>query len=310
MISQGGNMKFLKQALVFVSLAAFLAGLPAAADYSGKKIEFTLYGGFSIFSGTGTATDNPTDLYTGDWSPFFGAGYDAFSWYPTDIANLDSVIGNGILERKSSPQFGLKVGFRVSPRIQVEGFFEFCLSKFRFTDAAWGQYEETITESMDSLESFDRSPNATDLSTREEGKAMTFGLNVNIDLAMDGMVIPYVSLGGVVSLLQGFPSLDYALEQSLGSSSATYGFMLDYADVTAIGFGGGIGARIYMGNDMGIKIEARGTYLPIKAEQRFEATFDRVGTAFYTFPEYNAIAATEKINQFVITLNAGFFFDL
>ncbi len=302
-------MKSLKQTLVFVSLAAFLAGLPAAADYGGKKIEFTLYGGYSLSSGTGTASGNPADLYIGNWSPFFGGGYDEFGWL-IDMANLDSVIGKSILERKSGPQFGFKVGFRVNPSIQVEGFFEFCLSKFRFTDAAWGQYEETITAGMDLLESIDRNPNATNLSMREEGKAMTFGLNINFDLAMDGMVIPYVSVGGVVSLLQGFPSLDYALEQSLGSSSATYGFMLDYADVTAIGFGGGIGARIYMGENMGIKIEARGTYLPIKVEQRYAATFDRVGTAFFIFPEYEAIAAVEKINSFVITLNAGFFFGL
>ncbi|MCJ7487342.1 MAG: hypothetical protein MUQ25_14435, partial [Candidatus Aminicenantes bacterium] len=269
-------MKAFRQSLAVLSLAVFLAGLPAAADYGGKKVEFTLYGGFSLFSGTGTASDNPTDLYTGSWSPFFGQGFENFSW-PSGIATLDSVVGKSVLERKSGPLVGLKIGFRIIPRIQVEGFFEYCLSKFQFTDAAWNKVEDVTAAAMDSLEGSGRNPDLTDLSVRKEGKAMNFGLNVNFDMAKDGMIIPYLSLGGCVSLLQGFPSLNFAIEQSYDTDSATYGLMLDYADFTAIGFGGGIGARIYMGDNRGIKIEARGMYLPIKVGQRFESTFSRVG---------------------------------
>ncbi|MCX6554623.1 MAG: hypothetical protein NTZ12_06345 [Candidatus Aminicenantes bacterium] len=279
---------------------------PMSKESKKKTFEITINGGYNLFSGTRSGVDVPVDLFTGDWSPFFGEGYNTFNWLNL-AGHLDSVVGKPVLEQKNGAAVGIKVGANITPNFQIELFFNYVMAAMQFTDEAWSTYNKVVADDVSAMQLFHFNPVKTENSVQSSGKSMQFGLNLNVNLMAKGKFIPYLSLGAFVSKFSSPPSISYELTQGTGAT-ATYKLVIDYTPRTSIGFGGGLGGKLFFSDAIGLKIEFRANLVPFKIDQNVTTTFAETASYFTDFTNTSKVAVTEKINQVMLGASLGLFY--
>jgi len=257
--------------------------------------------------GSWTANDQPGNLYTGMWSPFFGQGYTGFYWSPSPT-NLNDVIGEPVLKQSSGPLFGAKIGFNISPQFQLGLSFGCALTKFSFTDDAWNTIGDTFSESEATLLSIGRTVQSTDNSVPSEGSMILLLATGSYAFMPEGQFIPYVSFGAGVALHSGAPSIVYNLTQTWVGTSSSYGLNVAYATKTSFAFNLGLGVKICLGEGMGFKLEASGIFSPVSLDEQLTTSFSRTHASWIAYTPYDETASVQKSGRIIIGILGGFFF--
>jgi len=293
---------------VFLFFIAFflICSVPGLAQP--KRMEISFFGGFALPMGSWTAEGQPSDLMTGRWSPHFGKGYDDFNW-GTDLTTLDDVIGEPVIKQNSGPLMGIKFGFHLTTQLQIGLSFAYALTKFQYTDEAWRDIEDTLTEGADLLESVGRTVQPTNDSVQSEGSMILLMFNANYSFIPYGQFLPYVSFGAGLTLHSGAPSLSYFLAQSWGIfGGSTYGLDVSYVTKTSLALSLGMGAKIFLGEAFGIKIEANGIFSPVSLDEEMTTSFSRTMTGWTEYYPYDDVISTQKSSRIIVSLQGGLFF--
>lgn len=305
-------MRLKKVVLACFLLLGFLNfSLLIAQDSGQKKIEISILGGYTAGAGVLTAESIASDLLTGYWSPWFGAGHPRFSWMTPAPEKLDTPLGASNLAKEPSFLAGVRLGFNVTPMFQIELFYQYGFSAYKIDDTSWDAFAKTKTETLASFQNIPgRNPNFMDNSVQAAGKTNMFGLNFNISFPTQSAITPYFSLGGGMMTFSDFPAISFSLTQSVSaSSSATYTMDVTYTSKSAFFFGAGVGLKIPLGDNFGVKAEARGNLAMLSFDKNLATTFiSSAGGGWTTFTNYDKVVLTEKGTSFLIGGALGLYY--
>ena len=305
-------MRFKKVLLAGFLLLGFLNFSLLTAQGSGqKKVEFSILGSYMAGAKVLTAEAVAGDLLTGVWSPWFGVGYTQFEWMAPAPAKLDTPLGASNLAKEPGFLAGVRLGFNVTPMFQIEFFYQYGFLAYKIDDIAWDDFAQTRLETLASFQNIipSRNPNFTDFSVQAAGKTHMFGLNFNISFPTQSAITPYFSVGGGMMTISDFPAVSFSLTQSMSpSASVTYGLDVTYASRIAYFFGGGVGLKIPLGDNFGIKAEARGNLALLSFDKNLATTFKAVGGLWTPFIPYDKVVLTEKGTSFLIAGVFGLYF--
>lgn len=288
---------------------------PVYQDKKSSMFEISLVGGYFLSTGKMSAGTPAADLYSGKWSPWFGDGYDSYIWSwlsPPQTDPLDNVIGNAIVNQKGGIIAGLNLGYNLSPMFQIELMFRYGFSGLVFDDAAWSEIVECYNNSVDAMgNNYDVTP--INNSVQSAGNTFILGLNFNINF-MQGQLIPYFSVGAGIVVNSDSPSVHYKFTNHLsswvwGETEATYTLDVTYQTKIAIAPNAGIGFKIFMGDNFGIKVEARGVYAPLSLDQNIKTTFTDDSAFWIEFDDYDKVGVTQKGSRIIVIPGIGFFFS-
>lgn len=275
---------------------------------NGKKFEISLIGGYITFSGTMKGQDVPSDLNTGMWSPWFGQGYTGFYW-GDGPDSMDDVIGEPVVNQEAGAFGGVRLGYNINPRFQIEFMFNYGFKGLKFDDEAWDVISSVPDDTVERLESIGRNPNFTDNSISSIGKTYMYGVNLNINLITEGSFIPYFSIGiGAVTDTES-PVISYDCTQYSFGESANYTLDVIYETKTAIAFSAGVGGKIILGKNFGLKLEVRGASAKLSLDQNLETAFSRTAPIWAEYESYDKTAVTQTGNQLMIGGGIGLFFS-
>jgi hypothetical protein len=296
---------------VFLLLGFLNFSLLTAQNTGEKKIEISIFGGYMAGAGVLTAENVASDLLTGMWSPWFGIGHTSFSWMTPAPGKLDTPLGASNLAKEPGFMAGVRLGFNVTPMFQIEFFYQYGFSAYKIDDSAWDEYAKTEAETLASFQNIipSRNPNFTDNSVQAAGKTNMFGLNFNISIPTQSAITPYFSVGGGMMTFSDFPAISFSLTQSISaSSSATYGLEVTYTSKTAYFFGGGVGLKIPLGDNFGIKAEARGNLAMLSFDKNLATPFSSTTGGWTSYTDFNKIVLTEKGTSFLIGGALGLYY--
>ena len=305
-------MRLKKVLLVGFLLLGFLNfSLLTAQDTKEKKIEISILGGYMAGAGVLTAEDVASDLLTGMWSPWFGTGYTGFFWGSPAPTKLDTPLGASNLAKEPSFLAGVRLGFNVTPMFQIELFYQYGFSAYKIDDTLWDAFAKTKAETLAVFQTIPgRNPVFTDNSVQAAGKTNMFGLNFNISLPTQSAITPYLSLGGGMMTFSDFPAISFSFTQTSGSTSATYKLDMTYTSKTAYFFGAGVGLKIPLGDNFGIKAEARGNLAMLSFDKNLATTFSAPpGYGWITYTNYDKVILTEKGTSFLIGGALGLYYS-
>lgn len=278
-----------------------------------KLFEITLLGSYMISAGNSIVEKGAPGLFSGRYSPWFGQGYEDFGWSGHNSPlSLDSVLGAAVIKQQNGFLTGIKFGFNILPRFQIELVYKVGEPSIAFDDDAWELIRSVLLDSVDTLREADRRVDYKDGSRRSEERTSLFGLNINFNILVRGPIIPYVSLG-IVSVKHGTDTahIEYSLTQHLGDEgAATYGLSVQNLREDAGACPNfGLGTKIFLGKNLGIKIETKAVYARLRVEQWVATGFHRDGQIWLVYDEYHDIAAIQKTNRFLIDGGIGLFFS-
>lgn len=274
--------------------------------------EITLLGSYMISMGNSMAERGAPDLFLGRYSPWFGQGYKDFYWSgPNPPQSLDNVLGAAVVNQQNGFLTGIKFAFNVHPRFQIEFVYKGGKAGIQFDDDAWEVISSILPDSVDTIREADRTVNYEDASRQSGDGTSLFGLNINFNILVKGPIIPYVSLGIVSVKNDENPAIEYHLTQHIDEEgAATYFFAVNYVrNDTSAGPNLGLGTKIFLGKNFGIKIETKAVYARLSVEQQVWTGFDSVGSVWLDYDDYYEVAAIQEINRFIIDGGIGLFFS-
>jgi hypothetical protein len=286
------------------------AGPAEAAAFS--TMEITAFGGYMGGFGRMTAKNVASDLLTGVSSPWYGAGYAAFSWLGSGVpAALDADMTAPLLTKDGAGLAGIMLGFNISRTFQWEAYIGYGFTGFSFDPAAWKRFEDSRASSVLTLQSYGRTVQLMDKSVAKAGKTILAGFNFNLSLATKGTIRPYLSLGAGLMSISDLPSVARSLSQATsGSSSAVYGLEISYAKKAASLLSGALGLKCFLGPSYGLKIEVRGNMAMVFLDKAVATTFQRSDNGWIEYTPYSATALKEKGAPIFVTAIVGFFYGI
>jgi hypothetical protein len=287
-----------------------------------KRIfEISLIGSYLLSTGTPKVMSVAPDLYTGRWSPWFGQGYEDFSWKgPNPPRSLDSVIGAAVVNQENGFCSGFRLGIDIHPRWCIEFLFDKCTGGLRFEDEAWDAIKSVIPDSVNTLKTDFYLVRSKDTNVQSAGYTDLYGLNINYNILEKGSFIPYVSAG--VFFIDSHEDLELAFDlervqgggHEAGENWSKWGHVdghflwMGYSDDTSVSPSVGLGANILISQKVGIKLEAKTIYSRLKVEQKaLTSYYKEGGVEWIEYDEYDNIAATHKVDRFILMLGIGFF---
>ncbi|MDD8026311.1 MAG: outer membrane beta-barrel protein [Acidobacteriota bacterium] len=281
--------------------------LAAGNPWRAPKLQIALFSGFASGWGPQTAEAMAPDLLTADASPWYGTGYDHFNWSsprPLDLSGDMTLPG---LKKDSGVLAGIQVGYSLNPRFQLEGYFGLGFSGYSIDQAIWDDFSVSGSAAVARLQASGRDPSFTDASVQSAGKTILGGLNFNIFFIPKGKIIPYATVGLGILTVTNTPTISWSLTQGT-SSTATYTMDVTYDTKAAFLFDTGVGVKIYLASNYGIKVEARGNLAMTSADKIVDTGFSRTSSTWAEFDPYNAVALTEKGTPFFFSTTVGFFY--
>jgi len=282
-----------------------------------KMHEITLLGSYMISMGNSMAERGASDLFLGRYSPWFGQGYKEFGWSGSNPPqSLDSVLGAAVVNQQNGFLTGFKFAINVHPRFQIELVYKGGKPGIQFDDDAWEVISSVLPDSVDTIREADRTVNYEDASHQSGDGTSLFGLNINFNILAKGPIIPYVSLGLVSVKNDDNPVIEYHLAQfrekegEVTAGAATYFLAVNYIrNDTSAGPNLGLGTKIFLGKNFGIKIETKAVYAKLSVEQQVWTGFDSIGPWWLDYEDYYEVAAIQEINRFIIDGGIGLFFS-
>lgn len=281
-----------------------------------KMHEITLLGSYMVSMGNSMAEKGAPDLFSGRYSPWFGQGYRDFNWSGSNPPqSLDNVLGAAVVNQQNGFLRGIKFAINVHPRFQLELSFKGGNAGIEFDDDAWEVISSILPDSVDTIREADRTVDYEDASRQSGAGTSLFSLNINFNVLVKGPIIPYVSLGIVSVRNDENPAIEYHFTQyreeegAVPAGAATYFFAVNYIrDDTSTGPHFGLGTKIFLGKNLGIKIETKAVYAKLTVEQQVWTGFDSVGPWWLDYDDYYEVAATQIINRFIFDGGIGLFF--
>jgi hypothetical protein len=287
--------------------AASQPAQPGSRDF--PMIELAIGGGFMGGFGLLTAENVASDLLTGMSSPWYGVGHSGFYWSTTGPAKLDTAIGGSMLKKDGGALAGLKLGFNLSRTIQAELYFNYGFAGYSVDQAVWDEFATSKARTTASLTASGRTLLWTDNSLQKAGKTIVGGLNLNFGFPTGGGIMPYVSVGAGIMSVSDLPLISWSLNQSSApGNSGTYGMDISYESKMAILFNGGLGLKLLLGPNYGLKIEGRGNMALVSLDKMLETDFARTNSTWVAYTPYSGTALTEKGSPIFISAFVGFFY--
>ena len=287
--------------------AAAQPAQPGPRDF--PMIELAIGGGYMSGFGLLTAESVASDLLTGMSSPWYGYGHAHFGWFSSGPATLDSAVGGSMLIKDGGALGGLKLGFNLSRTIQVELYFNYGFAGYSIDQAVWDEFATSKSRTTASLTASGRTLTWTDNSLQKAGKTIVGGLNLNLGFPTGGRIMPYVSLGAGIMSVSDLPLISWSLQQSQSPyGSATYGMDLSYESKMAVLFNGGLGLKLLLGPNYGLKIEGRGNMALVSLDKTVETDFAETNAVWVNYTPYSGKALTEKGSPIFISAFVGFFY--
>jgi len=275
-----------------------------------KLFEISVFGSYLASMGTPKLTSVAPDVYTGSWSPWFGQGYEDFHWTGLNPPlPLDDVIGAAVVNPENGWSSGFRLGVNVQAHWQIEFTFTYASYGVRFDDNAWAAVRSVIPDSTALLRAYGVEVTSKDESARSAGVTEIAGLSIHYNILDEGPVIPYVFAGVRYVDLGENKLIGYDLSQKETTWNTRARYFLDvyYKHKPLVHPSFGAGAKVFLGENLGLKLEATAIYAPLVLEQRVIATYYEDYWWWMDFTDCDRVFATQRANRFMIIGGLGLF---